>query len=104
MNATWQILLGNLAITALAISLWSHAYYHTRALSERRRNQAFGIAMGLGAICSMMLAVPLDQGVFVDLRYTLVAVSALFGGPFYVLLTIVIASVFRLSEGGAGAI
>lgn len=53
--------------------------------------------MGLGAICSMMLAVPLDQGVFVDLRYTLVAVSALFG-PFSVLLTIVIASVFRLSE------
>ncbi|MBB3962831.1 diguanylate cyclase [Rhizobium metallidurans] len=104
MNATWQILLGNLAITALAISLWSHAYYHTRALSERRRNQAFGIAMGLGAICSMMLAVPLDQGVFVDLRYTLVAVSALFGGPFSVLLTIVIASVFRLSEGGSGAI
>ena len=104
MNATWQILLGNLAITALAISLWSHAYYHTRALSERRRNQAFGIAMGLGAICSMMLAVPLDQGVFVDLRYTLVAVSALFGGPFSVLLTIVIASVFRLSEDGSGAL
>lgn len=104
MNATWQILLGNLAITALAISLWSHAYYHTRVLSERRRNQAFGIAMGLGAICSMMLAVPLDQGVFVDLRYTLVAVSALFGGSFSVLLTIVIASVFRFSEGGAGAV
>lgn len=78
--------------------------FSRRALSERRRDQAFGIAMGLGAICSMMLAVPLDQGVLVDLRYTLVAVSALFGGPFSVLLTIVIASAFRLSEGGAGAL
>jgi diguanylate cyclase (GGDEF)-like protein/PAS domain S-box-containing protein len=103
MNTTWQILLGNLAITALAISLWSHAYYQLRVLSEARRKQAFGIAMGFGAICSMVLAVPLNQGVFVDLRYSLVAISALFGGPFSALLTMVIAAAYRLFEGGSGA-
>jgi diguanylate cyclase (GGDEF)-like protein/PAS domain S-box-containing protein len=103
MNTTWQILLGNLAITALAISLWSHGYYQLRILSEAQRKLAFGIAMGFGAICSMVLAVPLNQGVFVDLRYSLVAISALFGGPFSALLTIVIASAYRLFEGGSGA-
>lgn len=104
MNTTWQILLGNLAITALAISLWSHAYYQLRVLPEGLQRQAFGIAMGLGAICSMILAVPLNEGVLVDLRYSLVAISALFGGPLSAFLTISIAAAYRLSEGGSGAV
>lgn len=52
----------------------------------------------------MTLAVPLTNGVFVDLRYSLIAISALFGGPVSALLTMGIASLFRLFEGGAGAI
>jgi diguanylate cyclase (GGDEF)-like protein/PAS domain S-box-containing protein len=104
MTTTWQILFGNLAITALAISLWSHAYFQLRVLPEAHRKAAFGVALGFGAIWSMVLAVPLNEGVFVDLRYSLVAISALFGGPYSALLTMTIAAAYRFYEGGSGAV
>lgn len=104
MNTTWQILTGNLAIVALVISVWAHIYFRFRQLSDLHTKLAFGAVMGAGTMASMMMSVPLSNGVFIDLRYSLVAISALFGGAPSAILTIPMAVAFRLYMGGAGAV
>jgi len=104
MNTTWQILIGNLAIVALVISIWAHIYFRFRQMTDLQTKIAFGAVMGAGTMASMMMSVPLSNGVFIDLRYSLVAISALFGGAPSAILTIPLAVAFRLHMGGAGAL
>lgn len=104
MNTTWQILIGNLAIVALVISIWAHIYFRFRLMTDLQTKLAFGAVMGAGTMASMMMSVPLSNGVFIDLRYSLVAISALFGGAPSAILTIPLAVAFRLQMGGAGAL
>ncbi|MGV2186638.1 diguanylate cyclase [Rhizobium rhizogenes] len=103
MSTTWQILIGNLATVALAISIWAHLYYRLQEWSDLQTKLMFGIAMGIGAIASMTLSVPVKPGAFLDLRFSLIATSAIFGGPASALATSAIAIAYRLAEGGAGA-
>jgi diguanylate cyclase (GGDEF)-like protein/PAS domain S-box-containing protein len=102
MNATWQILIGNLATVALVISIWAHLYYRLREYSELQTKLMFGMAMGIGAIASMTLSVPVTPGAFLDLRFSLIAISAIFGGPASAFATSTIAIAYRLAQGGAG--
>ncbi|WEA26528.1 diguanylate cyclase [Rhizobium binxianense] len=98
----WQVLIGNVAAVSLVISVWMHLHYKLYRLSKVQAELGFGLMMGLGAVLSMLLSVEVDSGYFLDLRSTLLAVSAVYGGPLAVLMTAALTSVQRISMGGAG--
>jgi len=100
----WQILVGNLATVALIMSVWMHIQYKLYRLSRIEQKLGFGAAMGLGAIASMLLSVELVEGVRFDLRISLVALAAIFGGPIALLVTAPAAMLTRVMIGGAGMI
>lgn len=99
----WQTLVGNLATVALIMSVWMHIQYKFYRLSKRQLKLGFGAAMGLGAIASMLLSVEIVSGVYIDLRVSLVALAAIYGGPVSLLVTAPAAIVTRVLIGGAGA-
>ena len=99
----WYALIANLAVVGLVLSVWTHVCLILHILLGRRiRMAVFGAVMGLGAVLSMLLSVELQSGVFFDLRYTLIGVSGLLGGPIAALVTGAIVTVYRLYMGGAG--
>ncbi|AVA24977.1 diguanylate cyclase [Rhizobium sp. NXC24] len=102
MIVAWQVLIGNVAAVSLLISVWMHLHYRLYRLSEVQAKIAFGLMMGLGAIVSMVLSVEIDSGYYVDLRSTLLAVSAVYGGPLAILVTGMLTAIYRISMGGAG--
>lgn len=104
MTSAWQVLVGNLASVALLISLWMHLYYRFYSLSKTQLKLGFGLMMGLGVVISMLLSVEFEGGIRFDLRSSLLAISAMFGGPLAIALTAPMAVAFRLVMGGAGAI
>ncbi|WP_108395989.1 diguanylate cyclase [Devosia submarina] len=98
----WQILAGNLAVVALFVLGWAHARYWLRATPKRYRVILFGLTMGIGTIATMSMAISFDQGVFFDLRSSLLVVTAFFGGLPAALITTAIALAYRILLGGAG--
>jgi diguanylate cyclase (GGDEF)-like protein/PAS domain S-box-containing protein len=100
----WQSLIANLAVVALFISTWVHGQFVFNSGPYWRKRFAFGIVMGLGAVASMMLAIPIDGSLF-DLRLSLVAISGFFGGPIAAAATVGIASFYRIAiVGGPNAL
>ena len=102
MDIFWQILLGNLATVALVMSVWMQAHPWLEDRIPIGRDALFGAAMGFGAILSMTMAVEIQPGVYFDLRYALIAMSGLFGGPVSVIVAGIISATFRIGMGGAG--
>lgn len=83
---------------------WGHARFWLRHYPSPFRRALFGIAMGAGAIASMLMAVEFPDGIRFDLRGTLLAVSGFFGGPLAAALAGSMAVIFRLLTGGSGAL
>nr|WP_210318893.1 diguanylate cyclase [Rhizobium paranaense] len=79
-----------------------HLHYRLYRLSEVQAKIAFGLMMGLGAITSMVLSIEIDSGYYLDLRSTLLAVSAVYGGPLAILVTGSLTVIYRTAMGGAG--
>ncbi|WDR04823.1 diguanylate cyclase [Devosia rhodophyticola] len=104
MNSAWHDLYANLAVVALLLSVWTHAQYWLERHAPLLRNILFGTLMGAGAVATMVLSVELLPGVFIDLRTSILAVAALFGGPLSALVAASIAIAYRLIIGGNGAI
>ncbi|MBB4570759.1 diguanylate cyclase (GGDEF)-like protein/PAS domain S-box-containing protein [Rhizobium leucaenae] len=50
----------------------------------------------------MVLSIEIDSGYYADLRSTLLAVSAVYGGPLAILVTGTLTAIYRISMGGAG--
>ena len=102
MISPWQILAGNLAVVALFVLGWANARFWLRNWPTPLRRAMFGASMGLGAVASMSMAVSFHEGVYFDLRSTLLLTSAFFGGVPAALLTTAIAMVYRGLLGGMG--
>jgi diguanylate cyclase (GGDEF)-like protein/PAS domain S-box-containing protein len=100
----WQVLVGNVAAVSLVISVWMHLHYKFYRLSKVNAKLSFGLMMGLGSLLSMLLSIEVDNGYYLDLRSTLLAISAVYGGPLAVLVTASITFVFRIFMGGAGLV
>ncbi len=100
----WQGLFGNLAVVALVISGWVNAQHLIERRPRAVRSLVFGLAMGCGAVASMLMAVRLDGGALIDLRTTLVALAGFFGGPIAALVSSAIACAYRLAAGGQTAL
>ena len=98
--STWQILIGNLAVVALFVLFGSRLSYWLQPLKRPLPDILFGCFMGIGAIVSMSMAAQLEPGVYLDLRYSLLAVVALFGGWPVALLSGLIAAAYRATLGG----
>ena len=102
MTSPWQILAGNLAVVALFVLGWGHARFWLRRVPGVWRSLLFGVIMGLGAIASMLMAAEVLPGRFLDLRLSLVAVAAFFGGPVAAMATTALTLGYRVSMGGVG--
>ncbi|PYE22320.1 PAS domain S-box-containing protein/diguanylate cyclase (GGDEF)-like protein [Rhizobium sp. PP-CC-3A-592] len=103
MTAEWQTLVGNFACVALIISAWMHVGYRLYGLSKLQQQACLGAVLGLGSIASMALSIRFDQGVYLDLRLSMIMTSGVLGGPVSLLVTVLIAGAFRLFLGGAAA-
>ncbi|KQS84812.1 diguanylate cyclase [Rhizobium sp. Leaf383] len=102
MTTTVQTLVGNFACVALIISAWMHIGYRFYRLSKLQQQACLGLALGLAAVASMLMSIRFEQGIYLDLRLSLIIVSAIFGGPFSLLLTVVLTACVRIYMGGAG--
>ena len=99
----WQSLVANLAVVALFISTWVHGQFVFNAGPRWRKKLAFGVVMGLGAVATTVLAIPID-GSYFDLRLSLIAISAFFGGPIAASATVALAVLYRIvAIGGPNA-
>jgi LytS/YehU family sensor histidine kinase len=103
MESPWSALLANVAIVALFTSVW----VHTHVWVDRRAGMsgpAFGLLMGIAAICAMTIPAEIIPGVLVDLRATVIGMAGFFGGPWSGLIAALLAGAFRIYTGGMGAL
>ncbi|MQB44985.1 diguanylate cyclase [Rhizobium sp. ICMP 5592] len=100
----WQVLIGNVTAVALLISVWMHLHYKFYRLSAAQSNMAFGLMMGLAALVSMLLSVRIDAGYYLDLRSTLLTISAIYGGPLAIAVTGPMTLAGRAYMGGVGMV
>ena len=98
----WNELLANLAVVAIATSLWTFGHRHVLRVLPRYKNLAFGFIMAAGTFCVMSLPFQFADGVFLDLRYTLLTIAGLFGGPVAALPPFLVAVTNRIMTGGMG--
>jgi diguanylate cyclase (GGDEF)-like protein/PAS domain S-box-containing protein len=98
----WQYLVGNLAVVALFISAWVHGQFIFAGRPKVLRDAVFGAVMGLGAVASMTMSIQIQPGVLFDLRSSLIALAAFFGGPVAAIVAAGFALVTRWIIGGAG--
>lgn len=99
----WQFLVGNLAVVALFIVAWVHGQFLFVGRPRILRDAVFGVVMGLGAIASMSMSIQIQPGLLFDLRSSLIAIAAFFGGPVAALIATALAIACRWTIGGIGA-
>lgn len=102
--ASWQTLAGNFSIVALFAFGWGHLHFWLRGLPNPLRQAMFGVAMGFGAIASMMMASEIAPGTLIDLRSALLFVAGFLGGPLAAAIAMAMASMARIAMGGAGVL
>lgn len=98
----WESMVANLATVALVVLGWNQAQSCLDRLTCAARRTLFAVAMGGGAVASMLLAVQLEPGVIFDLRSTLISLAGFFGGAPGALIAGGIAAVYRMLLGGQG--
>lgn len=99
MAAYWQALIANLAVVALFITTWVHGHFIFANWQRWQRHLVFGATMGMGAVASMVLAIPIGESLF-DLRSSLLAMAGFFGGPIAGAVAAAIAMAYRVGIVG----
>ncbi|HWA17598.1 MAG TPA: diguanylate cyclase [Devosia sp.] len=94
MTEHWQQLVANFAVVALFISAWVHGHTVVSRRPKMWRDAGFGLAMGGGAIASILLAIHIDGALF-DLRISLIATAGFFGGPLAAAVAATMALIYR---------
>ena len=89
-------------MVALFVLAWAHLRYWLTDVPRSIRVLLFAVTMGGGAVASMTMAVDLGHGIYFDLRTSLLAVAAFFGGWPAALISGAIAASYRIVMGGAG--
>jgi diguanylate cyclase (GGDEF)-like protein/PAS domain S-box-containing protein len=104
MDAVVQGLIANLALVGVFAVLWTLLGDAVEHLPGWGRNCAVGLLMGAGAITMMSMPVVVRPGVLIDLRVSLIAQAALFGGPVGGVIAAIVAGTYRLILGGSGVV
>lgn len=102
MNSGWTEFAGNLAFVGLAMALWSHLSIWFARQWSGYAHYAFGVATGLTAIGSILLATESSPGILIDIRHAPLALAGMFGGPISAAIAGVMVCIGRILVGGAG--
>lgn len=97
-------LFNNLAIFIILVAVYGAANSYFEKSTPFRRQTVVGFIFGLFAISCMYVKIHVAEGVIVDQRNTIVALSGAFGGPLSALLCAAMAGAFRTYLGGAGTL
>ena len=97
-------LFNNLAIFIVLVAVYGYAYNKLEDLPLLSRQAVFGFLFGFFAISCMNAKIPVAEGVIVDQRNTIVALSGAFGGPFSAVICSFMAGVYRFYLGGSGVL
>lgn len=104
MNGIWGQLAGNLALVCLATSIWAHVSIWFQRRLDGYGKFVFGVMTGGTSIGSILLAAEFTPGIYIDLRFSPLALAGLFGGPVAAFIAASVAIIFRTTVGGAGAV
>jgi diguanylate cyclase (GGDEF)-like protein/PAS domain S-box-containing protein len=102
MMSVWHELLSNLAVVAIATAIWTFSYRHLMQWPQRMRSLTFGVVMSVGVLAVMALPFHFREGVYLDTRYTFLALSGFFAGPWAAVLPLLTAITRRIAIGGTG--
>jgi len=97
-------LFNNLAIFIALVVVYGYLVVQLNQANWYKRQLFLGSAFGMFAIGCMYAKIPVFDGVIVDQRNAVVALSGFFGGPFAAYLSAAITGAFRLYLGGQGAL
>ncbi|MBX5136388.1 diguanylate cyclase [Rhizobium lentis] len=104
MNGIWTQFGGNLSFVSLAMSLWALFSIQFQRRSFRQEKIAFGIIAGGASIGSILLAIEFHPGIYIDLRFSPLALAGMFGGPIAAAFAASLAIVFRFAVGGTAMV
>jgi PAS domain S-box-containing protein len=94
----------NMAIFIALVAVYSHLFAHLDQSRWFKRQIVMGLSFGFFAIVGMYVRIPVFEGVIVDQRNAIVALSGTFGGPLSAVTSAAMAGAFRLYLGGDGVI
>lgn len=95
-------LFNNLAIFIALVAIYGYLLVQFKHSNKYRRQAAFGLSFGVFAIGCMYARIPVFEGVIVDQRNAVIALSGAFGGPVSAVLSAALAGAFRVYLGGDG--
>lgn len=96
-------LLNNLAVMILLGAVYGILINRLEPFGPYTRQILLGATFGAFAIVCMHVKIPVHEGVIVDQRNAIVALSGAFGGPVSALVSAFFTGLYRLYLGGAGA-
>lgn len=96
-------LFNNLAIFIALVAIYGYLLAQLRQSDLYSRQLFIGVTFGIFAIGCMYAKIPVFEGVIVDQRNAIVALSGFFGGPLAAYISAAFAGSFRLYLGGQGA-
>ncbi|WP_064807786.1 MULTISPECIES: diguanylate cyclase [unclassified Rhizobium] len=103
-NGIWTQFGGNLSFVSLAMSLWALFSIQFQRRSFRQEKIAFGIMAGGASIGSILLAIEFYPGIYIDLRFSPLALAGMFGGPIAAAFAASLAIAFRFAVGGTAMV
>lgn len=96
-------LFNNLAIFIALVAIYGYLIVQLRQSDRYSLQLYLGVVFGVFAIGCMYAKIPVFEGVIVDQRNAIVALSGVFGGPLAAYVSAAFAGSFRLYLGGQGA-
>lgn len=97
-------LLNNLAIFIALVAVYRYLLVRFGRPTRPGNQLLYGLVFGLFAMGCMMARIPVFEGVIVDQRNAVVALSGAFGGPLAALVSALMAGSFRAILGGGGVL
>lgn len=96
-------LFNNLAFFIVLVAVYGVLIRYLDKSTLSIRQGMTGLVFGILAIACMHVKIPVAEGVIVDQRNTVVALSGAFGGPLSAVLCALMTGAYRIFLGGAGA-
>lgn len=94
----------NLAVLFSIVFLLSYLPGSMKKVNVYLRSVIIGIFLGIAAVINMRLPIVFFEGTIVDSKTIIVCLSSLFGGIITGISSLVVASLYRMSVGGIGAV